>query len=130
MEIFAYFLATLPAATEKVQSTIGIDQDLWCYAKSKNVSKTITITFYVWDFAGQVGRYNNDNSVTIHTCCTQEEYSAAHQCFITDNSLYVLCWRACDGEDGILELKDWLLTIKVRIPSHVTSINALNFVMV
>ena len=45
----------------------------------------------------------------------QEEYSAAHQCFITDNSLYVLCWRACDGEDGILELKDWLLTIKVRM---------------
>ena len=43
----------------------------------------------------------------------QEEYSAAHQCFITDNSLYVLCWRASDGEQGIYELKDWLLTIKV-----------------
>ena len=43
----------------------------------------------------------------------QEEYSAAHQCFVTENSLYVLCWRACDRDDGILELKDWLLTIKV-----------------
>ena len=111
-------LATLPAATEEIQSTIGIDQDLWCYAKDmdvvRGISNTIGITFYVWDFAGQVGRYNNDNSVTIHTCCTQEEYSAAHQCFITDNSLYVLCWRACDGEDGIYELKEWLLTIKVE----------------
>ena len=43
----------------------------------------------------------------------QEEYSAAHQCFVTDNSLYVLCWRTCDKIEGILELKDWLLTIKV-----------------
>ena len=46
--------------------------------------------------------------------CIQEEYSAAHQCFITENSLYVLCWKACDGEGGIQELKDWLLTIKVQ----------------
>ena len=44
----------------------------------------------------------------------QEEYSAAHQCFITENSLYVLCWKASDGEQGIHELKDWLLTIKVK----------------
>ena len=53
----------------------------------------------------------------------QEEYSAAHQCFITENSLYVLCWRASDGEQGIHELKDWLLTIKVwtycRVCIHV-----------
>ena len=44
----------------------------------------------------------------------QEEYSAAHQCFITENSLYVLCWRVTDGEDGIQEMKDWLVTIKVN----------------
>ena len=103
-------------ATEEIQSTIGIDQDIWYCTKSKDVSnsESIGITFYVWDFAGQVSRYNYDNGVTIHTCCTQEEYSAAHQCFITDNSLYVLCWRACDGEDGIYELKEWLLFIKVK----------------
>ena len=45
---------------------------------------------------------------------SQEEYSAAHQCFITENSLYVLCWRVTDGEDGIQEMKDWLVTIKVN----------------
>ena len=103
-------------SSDEIQSTVGIDQDLWCYAKNMDTEEetnTIAITFYVWDFAGQVGRYNSDHSAVIHTYYTQEEYSAAHQCFITDNSLYVLCWRACDGEDGIYELKEWLVTIKV-----------------
>ena len=68
------------------------------------------IAFYAWDFAGQVF-YKPINAVAI--LYVQEEYSAAHQCFVTENSLYVLCWRACDKSDGILELKDWLLTIKV-----------------
>ena len=57
--------------------------------------------------------YNNDQLYISVAICIQEEYSAAHQCFITENSLYVLCWRASDGEQGIHELKDWLLTIKV-----------------
>ena len=58
--------------------------------------------------------YNIDQYVML-SALTQEEYSAAHQCFITENSLYVLCWRACDGEQGIYELKGWLLTIKVWV---------------
>ena len=111
-------LANPRVESEEIQSTIGIDLDLWCYKKNmdvvRGISNAISITFYVWDFAGQVGRYNSDNSAVIHTYYTQEEYSAAHQCFITDRCLYVLCWRACDGEDGILELKEWLLTIKVN----------------
>ena len=49
----------------------------------------------------------------MYTHHLQEEYSAAHQCFVTENSLYVLCWRVYDREEGINELKDWLLTIKV-----------------
>ena len=42
---------------EKIQSTIGVDQDLWCYAKgmdSNNGCSTVGITFYAWDFVGQV----------------------------------------------------------------------------
>ena len=101
-------------AENDIRSTVGIDQDLWCYAKSmdsEDGSHHTAIAFYAWDFAGQASQ--------IVTCWSllhviQEEYSTAHQCFITDNSLYVLCWRACDGEEGIHELKDWLLTIKVR----------------
>ena len=56
--------------SEEIQSTIGIDQDLWCYKKNRDVvrgiSNTISITFYVWDFAGQVGRYNYD-TVQLYT---------------------------------------------------------------
>ena len=119
MEFFFTTLVNSLVELEEIQSTIGIDLDLWCYAKNmdaeRGISHTIGITFYVWDFAGQVGRYNSDHSAIIHTYYTQEEYSAAHQCFITDNSLYVLCWRACDGEGGIYELKEWLLTIKVEL---------------
>ena len=118
MEFFFTTLANPLVESEEIQSTIGIDLDLWYCAKNmdaeRGISHTISITFYVWDFAGRVGRYISDHSAIIHTYCTQEEYSAAHQYFITDNSLYVLCWRACDGEDGINELKEWLLTIKVK----------------
>ena len=46
------------AYPEEIQSTVGIDQDLWCYAKNMDAesgtSKKIPITFYAWDFAGQV----------------------------------------------------------------------------
>ena len=49
----------------------------------------------------------------VKNCLPQEEYSAAHQCFITENSLYVLCWRVTDEDKGIQEMKDWLVTIKV-----------------
>ena len=46
------------AYPEEIQSTVGIDQDLWCYAKNmdvqRGISDKIAITFYAWDFAGQV----------------------------------------------------------------------------
>ena len=43
--------------TDEIQSTIGVDLDLWCYAKdmdNDNGSSNVAITFYAWDFAGQV----------------------------------------------------------------------------
>ena len=60
-------LVTSPVTAEEIQSTIGIDQVIWYCTKSKDVSDTIGITFYVWDFAGQVGGYIYDNGVTIYT---------------------------------------------------------------
>ena len=46
------------AYPEEIQSTVGIDQDLWCYAKNMDVERgifdKIAITFFAWDFAGQV----------------------------------------------------------------------------
>ena len=41
-----------------IKSTIGVDQDLWCYAKDMDkedrTGSCNAIAFYAWDFAGQV----------------------------------------------------------------------------
>ena len=43
----------------------------------------------------------------------QEEYYATHQCYLTRKALYVICWRVTDGIEGVMELKEWLLSIQV-----------------
>jgi len=54
-----YFYCFYLGESEEILSTVGIDQDLWCYAKNmdteRGISNMIPITFYAWDFAGQVG---------------------------------------------------------------------------
>lgn len=113
--LWGIFINHLWFTADEIQSTIGVDQDLWCYAKDMDNGgrgSGTPITFYAWDFAGQV---HYVPVIMLHCILyyMQEEYSAAHQCFVTENSLYVLCWRACDEQEGINELMDWLLTIKV-----------------
>ena len=53
--------------SDTIQSTVGIDQDLWCYAKvtgaEGDISNATAITFHVWDFAGQVSKHNTDYNV-------------------------------------------------------------------
>ena len=54
--------------SDTIQSTVGIDQDLWCYAKNmdqRGISNTIGITFYVWDFAGQVSWHDPDQCLQL-----------------------------------------------------------------
>ena len=49
---------------DRIQSTIGIDQDLWCYAKGMNTeggSQHTAIAFYAWDLAGEA---------SYHVMCT------------------------------------------------------------
>lgn len=44
----------------ETQSTVGIDQDLWCYAKnmdSENGTEHTAISFYAWDFAGEASSH-------------------------------------------------------------------------
>ena len=36
------------------QSTVGIQCDKWLYKKTTAVKDATDITFYTWDFAGQV----------------------------------------------------------------------------
>ena len=43
------------------QQTIGVDQDVWYYSTSHDdpCSEEKMITFYTWDFAGQVRMLTN-----------------------------------------------------------------------
>ena len=45
----------------------------------------------------------------------QEVYYATHQCFLSRNTLYLAVWNMEKGEDGIENLRPWLLNIQVKI---------------
>ena len=44
----------------------------------------------------------------------QEVYYATHQCFLSRNTLYLAVWNMEKGEDGIENLRPWLLNIQVK----------------
>lgn len=48
----------------------------------------------------------------------QEVYYATHQCFLSRNTLYLAVWNMEKGEDGIENLRPWLLNIQVKINSE------------
>ena len=77
-------------------STVGIEMSEWTYPSGLLTKKSIN--YIVWDFGGQ------------------EEYYAAHQCFLSQGSLYLLVWNLTHGEEGIQELLPWLDNIKARTP--------------
>ena len=76
-------------------STVGIEMNEWTYPSG--FSKK-SINYILWDFGGQ------------------EEYYAAHQCFLSQGSMYLLVWNITHGEIGIQELIPWLDNIKARTP--------------
>ena len=53
------------------------------------------ITFSTWDLAGQ------------------SVYYAAHQMFLSPNTLYLAVWNVTHGEEGVESLRRWLLNIQV-----------------
>lgn len=55
------------------------------------------ITFSTWDLAGQ------------------NVYYAAHQMFLSPNTLYLAVWNVTHGEEGVESLRRWLLNIQVII---------------
>lgn len=57
------------------------------------------ITFSTWDLAGQ------------------NVYYAAHQMFLSPNTLYLAVWNVTHGEEGVESLRRWLLNIQVKISS-------------
>ena len=77
-------------------STVGIEMSEWTYPSGLLSKKSIN--YIIWDFGGQ------------------EEYYAAHQCFLSQGSLYLLVWNLTHGEKGIEELIPWLDNINARTP--------------
>jgi len=73
----------------------GLNISKWKYSPSYNRK---TFHFSIWDFDGQ------------------KEYYATYQCFLSQQSLYLLVWNITEGEAGIADLKPWLNNISVRAP--------------
>lgn len=90
-------------------STVGIVIDEWQVqigASSRfSLQRFLTqsdaplITFSTWDLAGQ------------------NVYYAAHQMFLSPNTLYLAVWNVTHGEEGVESLRRWLLNIQARAPS-------------
>jgi len=77
--------------TDKIQSTIGVDQDLWCYSKNMD-DVSDGITFFAWDFAGEVECILN--CLADVYCLYYRRSTLLH---ISVSSLRILC-MFCVGE--------------------------------
>ena len=53
----------------------------------------------------------------------QEVYYATHQCFLSRNTLYLAVWNIDKGEDGIENLRPWLLNIQVKSNASIDSLH-------
>ncbi|KAI6646673.1 Leucine-rich repeat serine/threonine-protein kinase 1 isoform X1 [Oopsacas minuta] len=89
-------------------ATPGISISEWTYMPkmrkmflgAKNSQLDLqAITFMVWDFGGQ------------------DEFQPTHQCFLSKRSIYLVLWNLTNKEEGIDELKGWLLNIQARAPN-------------
>lgn len=73
-------------------STVGVDIDDLILQRDRH-----EVVFKTWDFGGQ------------------REYYATHQYFLSKRSLYLVVWKLTDGEKGIEELHQWLISIQVNM---------------
>ena len=88
-------VACLQGRTCRDESTVGVDISEWSYRSSFNKPK---FHLSIWDFAGQ------------------EEYYATHQCFLSQESLYLLLFNLKHGREGVRELEPWLNNLALRVP--------------
>ncbi|TKR94021.1 hypothetical protein L596_008370 [Steinernema carpocapsae] len=82
-------------------STVGVDVSEWTYEpkKIKNEPNYGPVTFRTWDFGGQ------------------REYYATHQYFLSRRSLYIVVWKASDGDAALNDVHQWLVNIQARAPN-------------
>ena len=77
------------------EATDGVDISEWSYRSGLNRP---LFYFSIWDFGGQ------------------EEYYATHQCFLSQESLYLLLFNLRHGREGVKELQPWLNNLALRVP--------------
>ncbi|KAK0425746.1 hypothetical protein QR680_009358 [Steinernema hermaphroditum] len=82
-------------------STVGVDVAEWTYEpkRVKGEASLGPVTFRTWDFGGQ------------------REYYATHQYFLSRRSLYVVVWKASDGDAALNDVHQWLVNIQARAPN-------------
>ena len=60
----------------------------------------------------------------------QREYYATHQYFLSKRSVYLVLWKVTDGEKGVNEILQWLVSVQVcghrSIPLQKTCLVASN----
>jgi ankyrin repeat protein/Leucine-rich repeat (LRR) protein len=83
-------------ASKQQASTKGVELAEWTLEEPRK-GKGSPVTFITYDFAGQV------------------EYYATHQCFLSEQSLYLVVWNSTGGEDEVRRIRQWLLNIEVRL---------------
>ena len=50
----------------------------------------------------------------------QREYYATHQYFLSKRSVYLVLWKVTDGEKGVNEILQWLVSVQVGVVSSST----------
>ncbi|XP_064619851.1 leucine-rich repeat serine/threonine-protein kinase 1-like isoform X2 [Lineus longissimus] len=81
-------------------STHGVAIKEWRINPNKpfTLASRPPVTFSTWDMAGQ------------------KDYYVTHQCFISPNALYLVVWDLTLHNEGVLNLRPWLLNIQARAP--------------
>ena len=77
------------------ESVVGLHIREWCYRPSAGRR---TFYFDIWDFGGQ------------------EEYYATHQCFLSQNSMYLVLFNLTHRDKGVEEVRFWLNDLAYRAP--------------
>ncbi|XP_023930801.1 leucine-rich repeat serine/threonine-protein kinase 1 [Lingula anatina] len=54
--------------------------------------------------------------IAVWDCAGQEDFYTTHQCFVTPNALYLVVWKLVLHEQGVDNIRQWLLNIESRAP--------------
>uniref|UniRef100_A0AC35F4B2 Non-specific serine/threonine protein kinase n=1 Tax=Panagrolaimus sp. PS1159 TaxID=55785 RepID=A0AC35F4B2_9BILA len=101
-------------SSKSVQISSGVDVAEWSFEPkkgSKNSPESLgPITFRTWDFDGKM-----------------KEYATVCQYFFSRRAIYIVLWKATDGDIALNEIHEWLLFIQSRAPNSTVIIVGTHF---